>query len=127
VTIPNFDEHGNLPPGIHRAYLYEIVERFIQPRSLAREERTKHLKQFLQFVQPFAYDIYINGSYTTSKLSPSDVDIIMILPISIPYQTQKYIVEVIRNSIKNLHIFAYTEDQKDKILLTIVMKIQKVL
>ena len=110
MTIPNFDEHGNLPPGIHRASLDEIVERFIQPRSLVREERTKHLKKFVQFVQCFANAIYINGSYTTSKLSPSDVDILVILPIWIPCQTYeyKYILEVIQNSDKNhLDLFSY--------------------
>jgi len=38
------------------------------------------LRAFYNFISGFAFRIYIDGSYITSKQSPGDVDIALVLP-----------------------------------------------
>lgn len=78
--IPDFNESGDLPIGVHAAILPEIIERFGQGsarRQLVanRLERiyrlaanTGHLSRFIVF-----------GSFVTSKLEPNDVDVVIIM------------------------------------------------
>ncbi|MCA9925239.1 MAG: hypothetical protein KC421_22855 [Anaerolineales bacterium] len=75
--IPEFDEHGHLPPGIHEATIDEVIERFSRPRSRIRTSRTKKLRAFYSFIKPHIDKLYIDGSYTTNKLAPDDVDIVL--------------------------------------------------
>ena len=75
--IPDFDRNGLLPPGEHEAAFDEVIGRFSQPRSRIRTSRTNKLQAFGSFIRPYADKLYIDGSYTTSKLAPDDVDIVI--------------------------------------------------
>lgn len=79
TQIPDFDEHGHLPPGIYTVDIDAVVKRFGGSKSLKRSQLTKNLKQFYNFVKYHATEVYIDGSYTTQKLAPSDIDMIVIL------------------------------------------------
>ncbi len=71
--IPLFDEHGNLPPGIHVADWQEVVARFgTNPgrRSLLAGLRTALLSLQNAGCQTF----YLDGSFVTAKLNPEDYD-----------------------------------------------------
>ncbi len=71
--IPEFDENGNLPPGVHWAEWEEFVERFgITSR---RKRLIKGLETAMKQLQAAGCQtIYINGSFVTSKLNPNDFD-----------------------------------------------------
>jgi hypothetical protein len=78
--LPPFNEEGDLPPGVHRATLREVLDRFgqgsIKRRAVAdRLNRIFHLVistgQLARFV--------IFGSFVTAKVEPNDVDIILIM------------------------------------------------
>ena len=65
--LPQFNERGNLPPGIHRASLEEIVDRFSP----------------LQWLMPLCKNagiarVLINGSFVTDALEPNDVDCVLL-------------------------------------------------
>lgn len=77
--IPDFDEHGNLPPGTYHASVSEVLKRF-GSRSPKRKLLTKHLRELLVRLQDIAVGVYIDGSYITRKLSPGDVDLLIVLP-----------------------------------------------
>jgi hypothetical protein len=71
--IPEFDENGNLPPGVHFCDWQEFVERF----------STNYLRQWLmdglqlamtQLKAAGCRTIYINGSFVTSEPKPKDFD-----------------------------------------------------
>jgi predicted nucleotidyltransferase len=82
-AIPSFNDEGNLPPGIYRATLAEIANRFVQPRRMRRQALTNTLVKFITYLLGFGpTEIYIDGSYTTAKLLPSDVDIAIVFPPS---------------------------------------------
>jgi hypothetical protein len=77
--VPEFDKHGNLPPGIYSASFDDVVKRF-GGKSLRRQELTNNLRDFYNSIKVHAVKIYIDGSYVTSKLSPRDVDLLVVLP-----------------------------------------------
>ena len=72
--LPPFDEHGHLPPGIHRCTVDDLVERF----GTGSEERVVETKELLRFIDAAraagVSRLLVNGSYTTGKLIPNDVD-----------------------------------------------------
>lgn len=80
MPIPDFTASGNLPPGVHRAALAEVVEKFGGPtpprqviaRRLRRihelATRTGHLARFVVF-----------GSFVTDKPDPNDVDVFLLM------------------------------------------------
>lgn len=77
---PDFNDKGDLPPGIHQATLAEVIEHFgkgtPQRRIMARRlehiyalvTQTGHLARFIIF-----------GSFVTSKLDPGDIDIFLLM------------------------------------------------
>jgi len=77
---PDFNDDGDLPPGIHQATLAEVIERFgkdtpqrrVVTRRLehiyAQVARTSYLARFIVF-----------GSFVTTKPDPADVDIFLLM------------------------------------------------
>lgn len=86
MALPDFNDAGDLPPGIHQATLGEVVERFgttaAKRRVLAlRLERiyqlaveTGHVARFIVF-----------GSFITDKLEPNDVDVFILMENSFEF------------------------------------------
>lgn len=80
MTLPEFNEVGDLPPGVHRATLEEVIARFgseAGKRGLCTRRlvhvyglalRTRYLQRFILF-----------GSYITVNPDPNDVDIILVM------------------------------------------------
>ncbi len=80
MTLPGFNEHGDLPPDLHVATLNEVLTRFGQStaRRVAVAERlarihqlavgTGHVRRFVVF-----------GSFVTAKPNPNDVDIFIVM------------------------------------------------
>jgi hypothetical protein len=82
--LPPFDDYGNLPPGIHSATMDEIIERF-GTGSPEREVEASELADFVKSaIEIGVRRIIVNGSFTTGKLVPNDVDLI-ILPAEDSY------------------------------------------
>lgn len=77
---PEFNSEGDLPSGVYRASLTDVIDHFgtatpqrrIVSRRLARifelASSTRHLSRFIVF-----------GSFVTSKLAPNDVDIFLLM------------------------------------------------
>jgi len=80
VALPPLTDAGELPLGVHRASLREILDQFgvgsAQRRVLALRldrvyrlaEATNHLARFVVF-----------GSFVTSTLEPQDVDVFLVM------------------------------------------------
>lgn len=116
--LPPFDEHGNLPPGEYPSTILEITTRFGRT-TLTRRGRTDRLEEFLRFARPFAVRIYIDGSYITSKLAPSDVDILLILPAAFDFDSSegRELHRLISNKERiHLDIFPRVEGRQDHLI-----------
>jgi Family of unknown function (DUF6932) len=80
MPLPEFNNSGDLPPGVHPAPIDEIIARFGSgsPQRQAVTARmgqiyalasaTGHLQHFILF-----------GSYVTEKPTPNDVDIVLVM------------------------------------------------
>ena len=82
--IPAFDEHGNLPPGIHRATLEEVGARFGKESELRRVEM-----ESLEWLVALArragvLRLVINGSFVTDTFEPNDVDCVLLIGSDFP-------------------------------------------
>lgn len=71
--IPEFDDLGRLPPGVHFASWDEIVSRF--GGSVWRSTLLAGLKEALLSLKNAGCPVaYIDGSFVTAKGSPGDFD-----------------------------------------------------
>lgn len=80
MTLPAFNEDGDLPPSVYRATLGEVLQRFglgsVQRRTVgdrlsrvyALAKSTGKLGRFVVF-----------GSFITSKAEPNDVDLVLLM------------------------------------------------
>ena|SRR5919108_38944 len=66
----DFNDNGDLPPGIHQATLAEVIEHFGKstPERRSLVAKTGHLTRFIIF-----------GSFTTNKPAPGDIDIFLLM------------------------------------------------
>ncbi|HWY18706.1 MAG TPA: hypothetical protein VNY27_08350 [Solirubrobacteraceae bacterium] len=71
--IPELDERGNLPPGIHHATWNEIVTRYAT--SVRRRELLDGLLDALRSLKAAGCrTAYLDGSFVTSEIRPGDFD-----------------------------------------------------
>ena len=83
--IPEFNEDGLLPPGIHRAPLDEFKERFVRfDRSDRRLRVYEGLERLLNEIQQTSVvkRIIVVGSFVTAKAEPNDFDCILVVESS---------------------------------------------
>lgn len=80
MALPEFNEFGDLPEGVHQADFDEIVARF-GSGSPQREEVTHRLERIrtLAVNTGFLDRLIVFGSYVTSKPDPNDVDVILVM------------------------------------------------
>jgi hypothetical protein len=81
LPIPELDpDTGLLPPGDHKASLDEIESRF-GFESLRRRQIFQGLRLVIRHLSELGVrEFYVNGSFTTSKDRPKDVDVIYRVP-----------------------------------------------
>jgi len=80
MALPAFNEEGDLPLGVHRATLAEVLERFGQG-SLQRCAVSDRLNRVYQLVVLTGHlaRFVVFGSFITAKDEPNDVDIILLM------------------------------------------------
>jgi hypothetical protein len=80
MPLPAFNEEGDLSPGVYRATLAEVLERFghgsVQRRAVS--ERLKRLYQ-LTFSTGHLARFVVFGSFVTAKDDPNDVDVVILM------------------------------------------------
>lgn len=76
--IPEFNERGDLPPGIHVATIDEVIIRFGNLKSLKRKNLGSNLRELFNFVKHYAVEMYVDGSFITSNPAPKDIDLIIV-------------------------------------------------
>ena len=82
--IPNFNDEGYLPLGIHRATLEEITARFGQ-ESEVRQVQMESLRWLVDLAWWTGVQrIVVNGSFVTDKLEPNDVDCVLLIGPDFP-------------------------------------------
>lgn len=80
MTLPDFNDKGELPAGVHQAAMDEVISRF-GSGTPQRENVTARLQKIYKLAQSTGKleRLIIFGSYITTKLYPKDVDVVLIL------------------------------------------------
>ncbi len=83
--IPDFNDDGYLPQGIHRATLKEIAARFGQESEI-RQAQMESLHWLVDLARRAGVQrIVVNGSFVTEKLEPNDVDCVLLIGPDFPH------------------------------------------
>jgi hypothetical protein len=82
LALPAFDAHGNLPPGDYWPAQTDFEERFVHLRSTSSRADIydgfkRHRSALLAAGIDQTADCLLDGSYTTSKLDPGDIDLVV--------------------------------------------------
>jgi hypothetical protein len=76
--IPSFDTYGNIPEhsDFYRPPLKEFIDRFVNVKQLKQRQTlySKYLRYCNRF-KKILLKVWIDGSYTTDKEMPSDMDV----------------------------------------------------
>ncbi len=80
MALPEFNDEGDLPVGVHRATLAEVLARFGHgsAQRVAVTDRLARLYELADSTGQLARFV-IFGSYVTRKASPNDVDIVLLM------------------------------------------------
>jgi hypothetical protein len=78
-SLPEFNQHGDLPPGVHTATLEDVLSRFAgTPRRAVVARRLERIHSLARSTGHLARFI-IFGSLITAKTEPNDVDIFLLM------------------------------------------------
>lgn len=83
MTIPEFDEAGNLPEGPHDAALDEVRERLVDgfagslTRRVIFEWWSHHRAALMEIVE--VGEQWLGGSFASDKRDPNDMDLVTVL------------------------------------------------
>jgi hypothetical protein len=79
AMIPDFNEQGYLPAGIHRAALAEIEERFARTTEIRRAQ-VQSLYWLVDLARKAGIErLIVNGSFVTDVFEPNDVDCVLLV------------------------------------------------
>ena|SRR5438105_292045 len=80
MALPAFNVEGDLPPGVYRATLAEVLERFGKGsvKRCTVSDRLNRLYQHVTSTGQLARFI-VFGSFVTAKEEPNDVDVIVLM------------------------------------------------
>ncbi len=82
--IPDFNDDGYLPPGIHLATLEEVAARFGQ-ESEVRQVQMESLRWLLDLARRAGVQrLVVNGSFVTDEVEPNDVDCVLLIGQDFP-------------------------------------------
>ena len=78
-TWPEFNQHGDLPLGVHSATLSEVVQHFgSTARRVVITRRLERIYQLARSTGHLAHFI-VFGSFVTAKAEPNDVHIFLLM------------------------------------------------
>jgi len=82
MTLPPFDDHGNLPSGDYWPTEADFEGRFVNVAGSSSRENIyagfkNHRAELLAAGVDDAASCMLDGSYTTSKLDPGDIDLVV--------------------------------------------------
>lgn len=79
MSLPNLNDAGELPEGLHQATIDEVIAQFGRGTS-QREIMSARLRRIHQLAKDTNHlqRLIIFGSYITSKPEPNDIDLVLI-------------------------------------------------
>lgn len=87
MSIPDLNEHGLLPVGVHVCTMEELRQRF--GRFTTSDHRVHLFEKLEELIQNakatgLVREIYVDGSFVTDKEKPNDIDLILVFDERVP-------------------------------------------
>ena len=80
MPLPQFNDSGDLPAGVHPASLDEVVVRFGSGSTQRRAATDRHIRIHRLAQSTSSIDHFIVfGSYVTDEPEPNDVDVVLVM------------------------------------------------
>jgi len=82
MPLPELNDTGHLPPGLHDCVLGEVLDRFASPKSgVRRVQLGVKLQEFVRDViaTECVVEVIVDGSFVTADASPSDIDVLLVV------------------------------------------------
>lgn len=81
VFSVKFNENGIIDPGLHTSTISDMCD-FLVKGFETSQTRERIFDTFLEFVKTLfdkyeIYEIWVDGSFTTAKINPNDIDIVI--------------------------------------------------
>jgi hypothetical protein len=107
--LPDFDEHGYLPPGVHPTHIEEIEVRFGRQSEL-RQVQMESVRWLVELARRAGVTrLVLNGSFVTDRHEPNDVDCVLLIGPGIPHDAEAE--EELLRGLPFLDIALVTEDR----------------
>ena len=90
MAIPEFNEQGRLPDGIHDCTLDEAGARFgVFQASDRRPHLWAKFKEFFREAKDcgLVEAVLVDGSFVTTNLDPNDIDLVLVVPANHDFGT----------------------------------------
>lgn len=86
MPIPPLDQHGLLPIGVHLCTVDEIARAFGGATDGHRRDLFNGFVEWRGLIvrKNLPFELHVDGSFTTNKARPSDVDVALRLPLPQP-------------------------------------------
>lgn len=82
--LPEYNEDGYLPSGVHRASLDEIAIRF-GTQSELRSAQMESIRWLIDLARRAGVKrVVLNGSFVTDTIEPNDVDCVLLIEAGFP-------------------------------------------
>ncbi len=92
-VIPEFNDNGYLPSGIHPATLEQVETRFGGESELRRVEM-QSLAWLVDLARRASIQrIIVNGSFVTDAFEPNDVDCVLLVDVDFPHNAAEAAAE----------------------------------
>jgi hypothetical protein len=115
--IPEFNDDGYLPSGIHLATLEEIAARFGQESEL-RVVQMESLRWLVELAKRAGVTrIVVNGSFVTDVQEPNDVDCVLLITPGFPADAAA--AEKLRDGLPFIHMELLQQADLDVMLKTV--------
>lgn len=110
--LPEFNEKGYLPPGLHRSDFTEIRQRF--GNTDRRQELLRNLYDFVNVARKVgANRLILDGSFVTDKEEPNDIDAVLVTPDNLDTTTREVRI-LLESKIRfNIHLFPVRESDEE--------------
>jgi len=81
MALPDFNERGELPPGIWPATIEEVLARFTSYGDDERRRAGDAMNKIFELAVATGHltSILVFGSFTTAKPDPADVDVVLLM------------------------------------------------
>ena len=113
--IPEFNQYGYLPAGIHNATLAQVKQRFGSGRAERREifQGLQSLVNVLRTQRKTVAQLQVDGSFVTDKGCPQDVDCIVVVTKDFDFASPAAQQLLHAQELFHTHLFTFIEhDQR---------------